>query len=74
MSEPTTTTASWFASRANGASPRPPTGASRSHSFANGRTFDSIGAYRGHADFPLTVWHDGFVRTTSFAAAAASLP
>jgi len=41
---------------------------------ANSTTFDSIGAYRGHADFPLTVWHDGFVRTTSFAAAASALP
>ena len=37
-------------------------------------TSDKIGAYRGHADFPLTVWQDGFVRTTSFAAAAAALP
>jgi len=40
----------------------------------SGKTIDKIGAYRGHADFPLTVWHDGFVRTTSFAAAAAALP
>jgi hypothetical protein len=37
-------------------------------------TVDMIGAYRGHANFPLTVWLDGFVRTTSFAAAAAALP
>jgi Polysaccharide lyase len=37
-------------------------------------TSDKIGAYRGRADFPLTVWQDGFVRTTSFAAAAAALP
>jgi len=37
-------------------------------------TSDKIGAYRGVADFPLTVWHDGFVRTTSFASAAAALP
>lgn len=37
-------------------------------------TVDKIGAYRGHADFPLSIWQDGFVRTTSFAAAAAALP
>ena len=37
-------------------------------------TADKIGAYRGNADFPLSVWHDGFVRTTSFASAASSLP
>lgn len=37
-------------------------------------TSDKIGAYRGRADFPLTVWQDGFVRTTSFASAAAALP
>ncbi len=37
-------------------------------------TVDKIGAYRGNADFPLSVWLDGFVRTTSFAAAAAALP
>jgi hypothetical protein len=37
-------------------------------------TSDKIGAYRGRADFPLTVWQDGFVRTTSFAAAAGALP
>ena len=37
-------------------------------------TSDKIGAYRGRADFPLSVWQDGFVRTTSFAAAAAALP
>jgi hypothetical protein len=37
-------------------------------------TVDKIGAYRGHADFPVSVWADGFVRATSFEAAAASLP
>jgi polysaccharide lyase-like protein len=37
-------------------------------------TADKIGAYRGNADFPLSVWHDGFVRTSSFDAAAAALP
>jgi Polysaccharide lyase len=37
-------------------------------------TSDKIGAYRGQADFPLTVWHDGFVRGRSFAATAAALP
>ena len=37
-------------------------------------TVDMIGAYRGAAEFPLSVWEDGFVRTTSFAAAAAALP
>jgi hypothetical protein len=36
-------------------------------------TSDKIGAYRGRADFPLSVWQDGFVRTTSFAAAATAL-
>jgi len=36
-------------------------------------TSDKIGAYRGRADFPLTVWHDGFVRTRSFAATASAL-
>jgi chitodextrinase len=41
---------------------------------ANLTTSDKIGAYRGKATFPLSVWHDGFVRTTSFAAAAAPLP
>jgi hypothetical protein len=37
-------------------------------------TADKIGAYRGPASFPLTIWQDGFVRTTSFASAAAALP
>jgi Polysaccharide lyase len=41
---------------------------------ANLTTSDKIGAYRGKATFPLSVWHDGFVRTTSFTAAAAALP
>jgi hypothetical protein len=41
---------------------------------ADSITSDKIGAYRASADFPLTVWHDGFVRTTSFAAAASALP
>jgi hypothetical protein len=41
---------------------------------ADAVTSDKIGAYRGHATFPLTVWHDGFVRTTSFAATASALP
>ena len=36
-------------------------------------TSDKIGAYRGRADFPLTIWQDGFVRTTSFASAVAAL-
>jgi hypothetical protein len=40
---------------------------------AGARTVDKIGAYRGHSTFPLTVWHDGFVRTTSFASAARAL-
>jgi hypothetical protein len=39
----------------------------------DGNSSDKIGAYRGGADLPLTVWHDGFVRTTTFAAAAAAL-
>jgi hypothetical protein len=34
---------------------------------------DKIGAYRGHAAFPVTIWLDGFVRARSFRAAAASL-
>jgi polysaccharide lyase-like protein len=37
-------------------------------------TNDKIGAYRGQADFPLSVWHDGFVRTTSFASASSAMP
>jgi Polysaccharide lyase len=37
-------------------------------------TSDKIGAYRGSADFPLTIWLDGFVRSRSFAATAAVLP
>jgi len=37
-----------------------------------GNSSDKIGAYRGGADFPLTIWHDGFVRTTTFAAASAA--
>jgi hypothetical protein len=41
---------------------------------ARGVTSDKIGAYRGGADFPLTIWHDGFVRSRSFAATAAALP
>jgi Polysaccharide lyase len=35
---------------------------------------DKIGAYRGDATFPLTVWEDGFVRGSTFAAVAARLP
>jgi hypothetical protein len=34
---------------------------------------DKIGAYRGHAAFPVTIWLDGFVRARSFRAAAAAL-
>jgi Polysaccharide lyase len=41
---------------------------------ASSQTADKIGGYRAEADFPLTVWHDGFVRASSFAAAAAALP
>jgi hypothetical protein len=37
-------------------------------------TSDKVGAYRGGADFPLTVWHDGFVRAKSFSVAASPLP
>jgi hypothetical protein len=37
-------------------------------------TSDKIGAYRGPADFTLTVWHDGFVRARSFASAVSALP
>jgi hypothetical protein len=36
-------------------------------------TSDKIGAYRRHAIFPLTIWHDGFIRTNSFASAASGL-
>jgi hypothetical protein len=43
-------------------------------SIGTSRTNDKIGAYRGHSTTPLTIWHDGFARTTSFATAAASLP
>lgn len=41
---------------------------------ATGNTSDKIGAYRGAADFPLTVWLDGFVRTRSLVAAKSALP
>jgi hypothetical protein len=37
-------------------------------------TSDKIGAYRGWARFPMTVWEDGFVRTSTFEATAARLP
>jgi hypothetical protein len=37
-------------------------------------TADKIGAYRGPASFPLTIWQDGFVRTNSFTRTAAKLP
>ena len=37
-------------------------------------TADKIGAYRGWARFPMTIWEDGFVRTSSFEATAARLP
>jgi hypothetical protein len=37
------------------------------------RSYDKIGAYRGKAKFPLTVWHDAFVVGTSFNAVAARL-
>jgi hypothetical protein len=37
-------------------------------------TVDKIGAYRGSAAFPLSIWSDGFVRATTFAAAATALP
>jgi hypothetical protein len=40
---------------------------------ANGVTADKIGAYHGGADFPVTIWHDGFVRASSFTAAAKAL-
>jgi hypothetical protein len=36
-------------------------------------TSDKIGAYRGRADFPLTIWLDGFVRARSFAVTARAL-
>jgi hypothetical protein len=36
-------------------------------------TSDKIGAYRGSSAFPVTLWHDGFVRTISFASAARAL-
>jgi hypothetical protein len=37
-------------------------------------TSDKIGAYRGWARFPITVWLDGFVRSSSFETTAAALP
>ena len=37
-------------------------------------TSDKIGAYRGWARFPLTVWEDGFIRSSSFETTANSLP
>jgi hypothetical protein len=44
------------------------------HELDGSGTTDKTGAYRARADFPLTVWHDGFVRTKSFASAASALP
>jgi hypothetical protein len=41
---------------------------------ASAVTADKIGAYRPRADFPISVWHDGFMRSTSFAATASALP
>jgi polysaccharide lyase-like protein len=41
---------------------------------AKGTTVDKIGAYRKSANFPLTIWLDGFTRATTFNAAAATLP
>jgi hypothetical protein len=41
---------------------------------ASRTTADKIGAYRDSASFPLSVWHDGFVRTSSFDTAASALP
>jgi len=38
------------------------------------KTLDVLQAYRGPSYAPLTVYLDGFTRTTSFAAAAAELP
>jgi Polysaccharide lyase len=37
-------------------------------------TSDKIGAYRGWARFPTTVWLDGFIRSSSFQTTAAALP
>ena len=37
-------------------------------------TSDKIGAYRGWARFPITVWLDGFIRSSSFETTAAALP
>jgi Polysaccharide lyase len=41
---------------------------------AGSTTSDKIGAYRPAADYPISLWHDGFVRTTSFASAKSALP
>ena len=37
------------------------------------RTVDKIGAYRGSAGFPLSVWHSTFCQATSMSAAASCL-
>jgi hypothetical protein len=37
-------------------------------------TSDKIGAYRGWARFPITVWLDGFIRSSNFETTAAALP
>ena len=39
----------------------------------NARTYDKIGAYRGGASFPISIWQDGFCVATSFAAAQSCL-
>jgi polysaccharide lyase-like protein len=40
---------------------------------ANDVTSDKIGAYRGPAIFPISIWQDGFCVATSFSAAASCL-
>jgi hypothetical protein len=40
----------------------------------NTTTNDKLGAYRGKADHPLTIWHDAYTRTTTFTTAASALP
>ena len=44
------------------------------NSLLGSTTADKVGAYRGWARFPTTVWVDGFIRTSSFANTAAVLP
>jgi hypothetical protein len=60
-----TQTVTWSGPTVQWSTTRPPN--------MNGFTSDKIGAYRGAASFPISIWQDGFCVTTSFAAAEGCL-